>query len=170
MKIIETDRLYLREFQIEDAASLFLLNEDLDVLQFTGDVPFANIKEARNFVEGYDHYVEYGFGRWAVIRKNDEEFLGWCGLKYTPELDEHDIGFRLFKKYWGQGVATEAAKACLIHGFQDLQLKEIVGRAMKSNPASVKVLKKIGLFFYEDFDFDGAEGVKYRLSRTEAEK
>ncbi len=165
MNILETERLYLREFKTGDAEDLFHLNEDADVLQFTGDEPFPNIEEAKQFVLDYKHYATYGFGRWAVIRKQDDGFLGWCGLKYTPALEEHDIGFRFFKKYWGQGFASESAKACIEYGFRDLKIAAFVGRAMKANPASVRVLEKIGLTYLDDFDFEGEQGVKYRISR-----
>jgi len=165
MKIIETDRLYLREMTEEDAEDAYLLNLDLDVIKYTGDIPFESIEEARGFLINYDHYQKYNFGRWAVINKSTEAFLGWCGLKYTPELDEYDIGFRFFKKYWNQGFATESAKACLQLGFEKYQMTEIVGRAMTENIGSIKVLEKIGLTFYETFSFEGDGGVVYKVDK-----
>jgi len=117
MIILETERFYLREMTLSDAKHLFLLNEDPDVTKYTGDNPFLNPTEAYRFLEKYDHYKKYGFGRWAVIDKTNEHFLGWCGLKYTEKLDEFDIGFRFFKKYWNNGYATESAKACMKLGF-----------------------------------------------------
>ncbi len=147
--IVETERLYLREMKPEDAQNAYLLNLDPEVIRYTGDGPFGSIEEAQIFLRNYDHYRKYGFGRWAVIRKSDGEFLGWCGLKYTPELDEHDIGFRLFRCYWNKGYATEAAKACLQLGFSKFGMQQIVGRAMSENHASIRVLEKIGLQFRE---------------------
>ncbi|MBI3235835.1 MAG: GNAT family N-acetyltransferase [Bacteroidetes bacterium] len=163
MHILETNRLYLREITPDDAEQAYLLNLDPEVLQYTGDDPFGSIEEARTFLENYDHYTKYGFGRWGVINKENEEFLGWCGLKYTPELDEHDIGYRFAKKHWNKGYATEAAKACIDLGFTQFKLKTIVGRAMKENIGSIRVLQKIGLTFVRNFDFDGHEGVIYHI-------
>lgn len=97
MIIYETEKLALREFSNEDAVQLYLLNLDPDVIKYTGDKSFDNIAEAKLFLENYDHYQKYGYGRWAVLNKPDHEFLGWCGLKYTPELNEVDIGFRFLK-------------------------------------------------------------------------
>jgi len=165
--ILSTQRLFLRNLNPADAESFFLLNSDPEVLQYTGDNPFADIEAAKVFLERYDHYKKYSFGRWAVIRKEDSKFLGWCGLKYTPEKDEYDIGFRFFKKYWNKGYATEAAKACLDYGFSQLGIKTIIGRAMKANIASVKVLEKIGLQYDSDFNFDGSEGVIYKIENTQ---
>lgn len=162
-KILETSRCYLRELTVDDAADFFLLNEDEEVIKYTGDKAFRNLEEAQNFLKNYSQYQHYGYGRWAVIDKANGEFLGWCGLKYSPELNETDIGFRFFKKYWNQGYATETAKACLDYGFEKLQLPKIVGRAMEANLASVKVLEKIGMKFSGKSQFELHEGVVYEL-------
>ena len=84
-------------------------------------------------------------------------------LKYTPELDEYDIGFRFMKKHWNKGYATEAALACIEIGFNKFQMKSIVGRAMKENIASIKVLQKIGLTYYQDRICGNADGVVYKI-------
>lgn len=162
--IITTPRLNLRNLTPADAESFYLLNADPEVIRYTGDAAFPDIQAARTFLEGYDHYEKYGFGRWAVIRKEDGEFLGWCGLKYATDTDEHDIGFRFFKKYWNQGYAIEAAKACLDYGINDLEIKTIIGRAMKANTASIKVLEKIGMAYWKLMDFHSGEGVIYKTS------
>lgn len=163
MFLHETERLLLREMTPDDAEQAYLLNLDPEVVQYTGDVAFESVGEARRFLEQYDHYRRYGFGRWAVIRKEDASFLGWCGLKYTAELDEYDIGFRFMKRFWNQGYATEAAKACLELGFRRFEMEIIVGRAMKENAASIQVLRKIGLMFHSDYQFGEEAGVLYRL-------
>jgi ribosomal-protein-alanine N-acetyltransferase len=168
--ILETNRLFLREITERDAEVAYLLNLDPDVLKYTGDKPFESIDQARYFLKNYDHYKKYGFGRWGMISKSDGGFLGWCGLKYTQELDEHDVGFRLFKKHWNQGYATEAAKACVDLGFQQFKLKTIVGRAMKNNSGSIRVLEKIGMTYYKPFQFDGEEGVVYKIDAASAGK
>ncbi|MDF3028966.1 MAG: GCN5-related N-acetyltransferase [Fluviicola sp.] len=160
-KILETTRLYLREMTPEDAESAYLLNLDPEVIQYTGDDPFESIEEARDFLEKYESYQKYGFGRWGVILKETNEYLGWCGLKYTPELDEFDIGYRFMKKCWGKGYASEAAEACIRLGFEQFNMKTIVGRAMPANAASVRVLQKIGLTYLENRITEGTEEVIY---------
>ena len=165
MTVIETPRLCLREFEPDDAESLYRLNLDPKVIEFTGDLPFESVKAAGTFLENYRHYRQYGFGRWAVIQKSNGEFLGWCGLKFTPGPDECDIGFRFFRSVWNRGFATESATACIQHGFDSLGLARIVGRAMKENLASVAVLRKTGLKFLKEFDFDGREGVVYFIEK-----
>jgi RimJ/RimL family protein N-acetyltransferase len=79
--------------------------------------------------------------------KESHTFSGWCGLKYRPELEEVDLGYRFMQKYWGMGFATETARATLDHGLQTLKLPLITGRAHVENLASQKVLLKIGMQF-----------------------
>lgn len=165
IKVLETKRLYLRRMTVEDAENAYLLNLDPEVIQYTGDDSFESIEAVRQFLTNYRHYDQYDFGRWAVVAKDSDEFLGWCGLKYTPELDEYDIGFRFFKKHWNKGYATEAAQACLDLGFNHYKLTTIVGRARKDNIGSIRVLEKIGLNYVGDFDFDGNIGVIYAIKR-----
>jgi [ribosomal protein S5]-alanine N-acetyltransferase len=160
-KILETPRLYLREMTPEDAELAYLLNSDPEVIQYTGDDPFESVEEAKTFLENYASYRTYGFGRWGVILKETNEYLGWCGLKYTPELDEFDIGYRLMKKFWGKGYATEAAEACIKLGFEQFNMQTIVGRAMPANAASVRVLQKIGLTYLENRVTEETEEVIY---------
>ena len=169
MNIIETERLFLRRLTIEDAKNLYQLNLDHDVIKYTGDEPFKSVKDAKIFLENYDHYKKYDFGRWAVINKKNNYFLGWCGLKYTQNLNEYDIGFRFLKKEWNKGYATESAKACIEMGFDKYKINEIIGRAMKKNIGSIKVLEKIGLTQFKEFNFDEQEEVLYKIvngSRT----
>jgi ribosomal-protein-alanine N-acetyltransferase len=167
MKIIlESERLLLRELNMHDAECFYSLNLNPNVIQYTGNYAFASVEEAKDFLENYQDYTVNGYGRWAVIHKENEEFVGWCGLKYDKDLDETDIGFRFFEEHWNKGYATESAKACLSYGFETLGLKTIIGRAMTENKASIKVLEKLGLEYVKEFDFnDTHKGVIYALEK-----
>jgi len=162
---IITDRTIMRMLSKDDAIDFFNLNLDKEVLKYTGDLPFENIQASIDFLTNYEQYQKYGVGRLAVIDKTTLKFIGWCGLKYSEEKDEYDIGFRFYKKYWNKGFATETAKKCLDFGFNKLKIDKIIGRAMKENIGSIKVLKKIGMEFKENFDFEGQEGVIYELPK-----
>jgi [ribosomal protein S5]-alanine N-acetyltransferase len=147
--IIETNRLLLRTFTIEDAQLIYDLNLDPDVTQYTGD-PISDLDHAREVLEKIilPQYALYNHGRWAVLVKPDLEFIGWCGLKRRPERDnEIDLGYRFFKHTWGKGYATEAAFACLKYGFEQLGMNRIIGRAMPQNLASLRVLEKCGMHY-----------------------
>ena len=160
--ILETERTKIRPLTPKDAEHFYMLNQDPEVLKYTGDNPFETVEAAKEFLVQYDQYEKYGVGRWAVINKENEEFLGWCGLKFTEKLNEYDIGFRFFRKHWNNGYATESAKACVELGLNKFKFPEIIGRAMKDNLASIRVLEKIGLVYDRNFDFEGYEGVIYK--------
>ncbi len=162
---LETERLYLREFELEDAKSMFALNAVNEQIQYTGDVPFESITAAQNFLLNYSDYKRNGFGRWACITKEEGHWIGWCGLKRHSD-GLVDLGYRFFKEYWGMGYATESSLACLAYGFNELGLKEIVGRSAKANLASIRVLEKIGMKLWKEEDADHIENAQiYRIRK-----
>lgn len=164
--IIETERLLLRTFTVEDAPLIYELNLDPDVTRYTGD-PVKDLHHAQLILEQtiLPQYALYNHGRWAVLVKAELNstatgFIGWCGLKNRPERNEVDLGYRFIKNAWGRGYATEAAFACLKYGFENLNMQRVVGRAMPQNTASCRVLEKCGM------QFIGEEVVDEHLART----
>ncbi len=147
--LFESERLAFREFQLEDAEAFYRMNQDEVVTRFTGDLPFASIEETEEFIRKYDNYQKQGFGRWAVIEKASGQFIGFCGLKRNEE-DNIDLGYRLMPEKRGFGYATEAALATIHYGFGTLNLPEIIGRALKENIASIRVLEKCGMEFWKE--------------------
>ena len=160
--IIETGRLLLRTFTLEDADLVYLLNKDPEVTRFTGD-PIRDLDHAREVLENsiLPQYALNNFGRWAVHLKPGLEFIGWCGLKHRPERNEIDLGYRFFRSAWGRGYATEAAQACLNHGFKVLHLPRIVGHSMPGNLASIRVLENCGMRFTGEEIIDDHPAVSY---------
>ncbi|WP_062061396.1 GNAT family N-acetyltransferase [Aquimarina longa] len=173
MKIhIETERLIIRDLENFDAQGIFDLDSDPEVHEYLGKHPIKTIQEAEeviNFIR--NQYLENGIGRWAVIDKKTNDFMGWTGLKYEQKLREdmsyYDLGYRLRKKYWGNGIATETAIESLAYGFDKLNLKKICAAADVNNIASNKVLQKIGLQFIETFDYEGKPHNWYTISKSE---
>lgn len=163
--ILETNRLLLRELTSDDAEDFYRLNLNPNVIRYTGNSSFKSIEEAREFLENYKDYQVNGYGRWAVILKDSNQFVGWCGLKLGEMENETDIGFRFFEEEWNKGYATESANACLHYGFEKLNLKRIIGRAMKENKASIKVLQKIGLEYEKEAELDGKPAVIYTIEK-----
>lgn len=167
MNILKTPRLDLRRFELDDAQFFFEMNSDPEVIKYTGDTNFESVSAARQFIAGYDHYSKHGYGRWTVVLRQTGEPIGFCGLKNHPEEGYIDLGYRLMKKYWGEGYATEAAHACLIHGLHNLGMTEIVGRTASENKASVRVLEKIGMKFWKHAPCEGIDdSVFYKIVKT----
>jgi [ribosomal protein S5]-alanine N-acetyltransferase len=96
--------------------------------------------------------------------KSSGDFIGWCGVKHVPEDGEYDLGYRFFEQHWGQGYATEAAGAVGDFARQHLLGKRVVGKAMRDNRASRRVLEKIGLVFEGDVEEDGCQLAVYVLA------
>ncbi|MEM7573931.1 MAG: GNAT family N-acetyltransferase [Bacteroidota bacterium] len=169
---LETKRFLLREFEATDLQGVFELDSDPEVHRYLGNKPIKTLEEAEGMLEYIrDQYKNEGIGRWAVIDKATEEFVGWSGLKYErvvrPDAPYYDIGYRLKRKFWGQGIATETALAAINYGFQKMELAEIFGGAHVDNLASNHVLKKIGLRHLETFEFDGEPHHWYGLTREQ---
>jgi [ribosomal protein S5]-alanine N-acetyltransferase len=155
----------MREFREEDAIGMYELNKDPDVIRYTGDDPFASVEAARDFILHYDAYAMHRCGRLTVLLKDTMEYAGWCGLKYDPASSETDLGFRLLKKFWNKGFATEASQRSVEFGFNELKLDRIIGRAMQGNQASINVLKKTGMIFEKEFEAHGGICVQYCTNR-----
>jgi len=173
MKIhIQTERLIVRDIEKYDAEGIFALDSDPDVHEFLGKKPIKTINEAKQVISFIrNQYLENGIGRWAIIDKKTEDFIGWTGLKYEQGLRKdfnyYDLGYRLRKKYWGKGIATETAIESLKCGFEKFNLKEIGAAADVNHIASNKILNKIGLKFIEKFDYNGVTHNWYTISKTE---
>ena len=149
--ILETDRLLLREFVMDDVEDFFKMVSDPDVTRYTGDGG-KTLEEARKGLEErlFQDYRKYGYGRWAAVYKPTGKVIGFAGLKYLDDVNEVDLGYRFFKEYWGKGLATEASRAVLAYGVDNLQLRRIIGIADIENKASIRVLEKVG-FTFEKF-------------------
>ena len=107
-----------------------------------------------------------------MIYKPDSKLIGFTGLKIEPEIDEVDIGYRLHPEYWGRGIATQSSIEILAYGFSKLNLNRIVGLAMKENPASTHILKKIGLKHYHEGPWSGESVLLdwYELEKSDWKK
>lgn len=170
---IETERLVLREIVPGDVDGLFALDSDPEVHRYLGNKPLQNKEQAMAVIDFIrQQYHDNGIGRWAVIHKPDNGFAGWAGLKWITEplnnqVHFYDMGYRLLRKYWGRGIATECARVSLDYGFDVLKTQDIYAAAHVGNAASNHVLKKTGLHFIETFQYDGSEHNWYHISRSE---
>jgi [ribosomal protein S5]-alanine N-acetyltransferase len=161
MKVFaETPRLILREIDIQDAKGILLLDSDPEVHLYLPDNVKHTIEEAKEDIRNIKkQYADFGIGRWAVIEKASGAFTGWAGLKWNTGPENHrrdfyDLGYRLIRKYWGRGYASEAAKVSIDYGFNTMNLDEINGIADSRNLASIKILQKVGMKFIETFTED----------------
>ncbi|MBR9860151.1 GNAT family N-acetyltransferase [bacterium] len=150
----------------KDAEGFYMLNQDPEVLRYTGDFPFSSQEEAREFIRSYVKlYRNKGLGRFMVDSLSSQETLGFCGFKRHSD-QSIDLGYRYHRKYWNQGYASEAALACLDYGFSVLELGEVLGRTSKHNIASVKVIEKCGMEFWKEDICEGIpDSLYYRIDQ-----
>jgi len=154
---IETNRLILRDIQPTDIDGMFELDSNPEVHKYLGNKPFKIKSQSEDIINSIiQQYHEFGIGRWAMVNKQTNEFMGWSGLKLnTVTLNSNtnfiDVGYRIIKRFWGQGYATESSIVALDYGFNTMGLDTIYGITEKGNEASHRVLLKVGLRYVEDF-------------------
>jgi RimJ/RimL family protein N-acetyltransferase len=159
VKIIETNRLVLREFQPDDHAFILELLNEPGWIRYIGDRGLRTPDAARGYIVDVPMamYARNGFGLWAVQHKDDTTLLGMCGLIRRDTLPDVDIGFAFLERHQGRGYAFEAAAAVLAHGRQALGLARIVAITDPDNAASIQLLEKIGLTFERMVTLPGSD-------------
>ncbi len=166
---IETERLILRELTLSDAGGMFELDSNPNVHLFLGNNPVKNIQESIDMIENIQkQYVNFGIGRWAVVLKETNEFIGWSGIKYiTSEINNHknfyELGYRFIEKHWGKGYASEAGKAFVAYAFNEMKVDALYAYADAGNENSRKILEKLGFHFVNSFEYEGEIEVWYEL-------
>jgi [ribosomal protein S5]-alanine N-acetyltransferase len=162
---VETDRLILREFQRTDLQELAPILAAPKVMKFS-KTGVNSIEQVQEKIEGFIAcYKEFGFGKWAVIFKENNHLIGYCGIAVAgiDGSDERELGYRLDSRYWGQGLATEATSASIKYGFVHFNLPYILGIVERANTASVRVLEKVGMRYQRTTLFHEVEMDLYQV-------
>ena len=146
--MIETERLLLRAWQPSDEAPFAALNADPEVTRYLrGPMRRDQSDELLARIRG--HWQEHGFGLYAVEVRDSGAFIGFVGLaipSFLPEvLPAVEVGWRLAREAWGNGYATEGARASLRHGFDELGLRQIISIIDPGNVASLRVAERLGM-------------------------
>jgi len=157
MSIITTERLILRHWQPSDRKPFSRMNADPRVMEFMAAL--LSREESDLLVDHIEaHFREHGFGLCAVELLHDRSFIGFVGLAiprfqaaFTPCVE---IGWRLETGSWGQGLATEGARAMMSHAFRNLELEELVSLTVPGNVRSRRVMEKLGMTHNPADDFD----------------
>src|SRR5262245_44242966 len=145
--MIKTARLILRDWRDDDIAALAVINADPQVVRYLPGP--MTLEETRAMVARMrEHFSRHGFTAFAVEVPGSAPFIGYVGLQW-PNFEAHfmpavEIGWRLAPAFWGKGYATEAAKAALRFGFEDLNLDHIVSFTVEANKPSWSVMERIG--------------------------
>lgn len=168
MVIVETPRLLLREFSPDDVGALAEILGDTRVMEFSANGPCTE-DDTRQFIDWcLDSYRNHGFGQWAVVDRLSRAVIGFCGLSHV-ELDgaqEIEIGYRLAPIVWGQGLASEAAKAASEYGFSYCHIDSIIAIIATRHVVSACVAEKVGFGIDTHTKYRGWDVCIYRKRRT----
>ena len=149
MTVLETERLILRHFNLDDAPFVLTLLNEPSFLQYIGDKKVRTLDDARQYITNGPRasYERHGFGLYRVELAGSNTPIGMCGLLKRDELPDPDIGFAFLPDYWNKGFAFEAATAVLTHAREQLKLHRVLAIVNPDNDASIKLLEKLGLRF-----------------------
>ena len=165
MKILETERLLLRNQHPEDADAIGKMFSDAEVMRFIGaGKTFPRSIAEQSITKWNDYEREHGFTSWAIIRKEDNAFIGKCGFNYLPDNSDIELSYMLDEPYWGSGYATEIAKATLEYGLNKLGLKRVVAIVYPQNSPSIRVIEKSGMKYEKEYDYVGIKMLMYAVN------
>lgn len=155
--ILETKRLTLRQFELEDAAFIFELVNTPDWLTYIGDKHIRSVDDAKTYLLNgpLKSYQENGWGLWMIELKESQTGIGMCGLLKRNTLDDIDIGFAILPEYFRMGYGFEIASATLNYAIQKLKIERIVAIVSPGNVPSTKLLNKIGLQYEKTLNLPG---------------
>ncbi len=142
-----TDRLKLRRFNPSDSANVRVLFDDREIASNTRTLSFPfTQKDAEEWLAKHQHGWETGEGFvFAIEQRSDNALAGAIGLHVNQDDHQAELGYTLGRQFWGQGYCTEAAKSIVEYGFEEIGLHKITSHHLARNPASGRVLQKIGM-------------------------
>ena len=145
---LETERLLLRKMRLDDAEAMFAYASDPEVTRYVLWETHRSVVDSESFLRSATEGYERGdFGGWGVVLKDDGAFVGTCGVDagYAPEHARAELGYVLSREHWGKGLMTEAVRAVIAFGFEQLSLNRIQARCIAENVASARVMEKAGM-------------------------
>jgi RimJ/RimL family protein N-acetyltransferase len=168
MQILETDRLVLRHLERGDLESLSALYRDPEIRRYFPEGTLTRDEtreELEWFLDGHPEHPELGL--WATIHKPSGRFIGRCGLlPWTIEgRQEVEVAYLLAREFWGQGLATEAARAIVRYAFDRLALSRLICLIDPANQASIGVAERIGMSFEKRGEDDAGPFLVYSRGR-----
>jgi [ribosomal protein S5]-alanine N-acetyltransferase len=163
--VIDTGRLVLRAFAPDDLDAFFELGARPEIIRYAQSAPLASREAALQFMHAapFHDYATYGYGRFACVWKPTGAVIGFSGIKYVPEIDENELGYRFFAEFWGLGLATEAGRASIEFARSKLGLKRLVAMVHPENAASARVLSKLDFSIEKQLRYSGLPGVDIDL-------
>ena len=161
---LDTERLLLRPATLDDLDAWHAISRDAEEAWFGAGR--STLDDSRiKLGEHIHHQEQYGFALWAVELRSSGEVIGVTGLTHLDDGPEIEVGYRFLNRCWGRGYATEAARASIAYGFDELRLDRILAVTLPKNVASRRVMEKCGMSFVGVMQVYGFAQVKYAIAR-----
>jgi RimJ/RimL family protein N-acetyltransferase len=154
----------LRPATLDDLAVWHAISRDAEEAWW-GAASSTTDDARANLEKHMAHHASHGFGLWPVELRATHEVIGATGLNHLGDGPEIEVGYRFLRKHWGNGYATEAARASIEFGLEELGLEQIAAVTLPTNIASRHVMEKCGMVFVGVMDVYGHEQVKYTIDR-----
>lgn len=169
----ETERLYVRKFSLTDILAFDEMHGNFNVMKYTTGrtaTKEENLKELKRLINTYKN-LSNDYWVMAVIRKSDNQFVGTCAI-IKNEDGEHEIGYRVLEKYWGNGFGKEIAASLIEYSLVSMDLDLITAYVYKENKASVRILDNSQMKLVSEFKNEEVGYLEryYRLEKREYEK
>ena len=160
--ILETERLLLRPMKASDAEEVYRnWTSDPEVATFMRWSTHPNVEATREWLASEEQEEESDLlYDWGIVFKETGELIGSGGLSWSEEKQVYELGYNLMRKYWGRGLMTEAAKKMVEYGVQELNAKKIFGCHAVDNPASGRVMEKLGFRYYGNSSYQSFDKQK----------
>ena len=160
MVLVETERLFVRQWVPDDWKRFRPLATDPRVLEYISTEPWSDERIQQFINKGIEVAKTRGWILWPVIHREDAALIGFCRFAdgFQPDVE---IGWRLLPDYWGRGLATEAAKAVMQYGFDTFGFERVISVAQPANHRSIRVMEKLGMILEKRFIHKGTEVVCY---------
>lgn len=165
-KIVETDRLIIREFEEEDISSLYEIESDRRLLEFIPWYKLSTLSECRRQLRRIiEKNRKDQLNSWAVTLKDTGEVIGITQLMYSNKIKAVEIGTKILPEYWSKGYASELTRAVIEYGLYKLEIDEIVAITDINNVGAIKSLENCGMKFKKYGYYNGSESVFYSAVR-----
>ena len=163
--VIDTGRLLLRRFTTDDLEAFYQLGSRPEIIRYAQATPLASREQALEFMKAapFHDYATYGYGRFACVWKATGQVIGFSGLKYVPEIEDTELGYRFLPEYWGRGLATEAGTASIEFARSTLGLHRLVAMVHPDNVASARVVTKLRFSVERQLRYSGLPGIDIDL-------
>jgi [ribosomal protein S5]-alanine N-acetyltransferase len=168
LAVIETDRLRLRPFTLEDVEALHNLWTEPEVREYLWDNEVIARERVQSLIAtSVTSFEDHGFGLWAVLPRKEESLIGFCGYWFFHEPPQLELLYGLSAKHWRQGLATEAARAMLKYGFEELSFERIAASTDAANLASSRVMERAGMSFWKREATNGLDTIYFAISKED---